>query len=154
MSSTYINAHMDTSDHRLCRPAKGPGVVTNGLTDIKTLWRSVLSFSIGAVLTGVLSVPHRQKYKGVRSGERGGCSSKTQCSWICTDMNFVLVLLWGTQSSGMSKYFSYTLYSLTKTKLAQKTVVCNPNTNISKLLTRFEIYNMKRDKIYRCSSNM
>jgi hypothetical protein len=38
VSSTPINAQMDTSDRGLSHTFIGPGAVVNGLTDLKTRW--------------------------------------------------------------------------------------------------------------------
>ena len=76
MSSTLINARMDTSDRRLSNHFGGPGTVENGMTGIRTRWRNVSSFPIVAEYTRAFKCAHGQKSEELRSGERGGCTSK------------------------------------------------------------------------------
>jgi len=54
ISSTPINAHMDISDHGLSDTFTDPGAVVNGLTDLKTRWWRVSSFSIATEYTRTL----------------------------------------------------------------------------------------------------
>jgi hypothetical protein len=66
---------MDASDRGLSYYFKGHGAVANYLTGIKKCVGEVSSFAIEAEYTRVLKCPHRWKSKGLRSGERGGCTS-------------------------------------------------------------------------------
>jgi hypothetical protein len=56
MSSTSVTARMNKSDNGQSHHFKGPRAVANGLTDIKTLWWSGCSLSIGAEYTRGLQV--------------------------------------------------------------------------------------------------
>ena len=52
-----------------------------------------LTFLTVAKYARAFQSPHTQKSMGVRSGERGGCTSKTKYGNILT-WNFFLVLVW------------------------------------------------------------
>ena len=69
---------MDTSDRGLSLHLKGPGAVANGLTDIKNVLVMYLTLLTVATYARVFQCPHTQKSMGMRSGERGGCTSKTK----------------------------------------------------------------------------
>ena len=79
MSPAWINARMDMSEHGLSHPFNGPRADGNGLTGIKNVSAKCLFFLIGTEYTRVSVCPRWQKYEGLRSGERGGCNSKTVC---------------------------------------------------------------------------
>jgi hypothetical protein len=53
-----------------------------------------------------LNVPTDKSLKGLRSGEHGGCYSKTICRYILM-LTFFLVLVWGTHSWNFSKHILY-----------------------------------------------
>jgi hypothetical protein len=57
MSYTFINAHMDTSEHGLSRYFKGLGSVANGLIGIQNSLKSVSSFAIGDEYARVFNCP-------------------------------------------------------------------------------------------------
>jgi hypothetical protein len=59
VSSIWINACMDMSDHGLFHPYKGPGVVVNSLTSIKNEFVKCLFLSIGAEYTKIFKSHHR-----------------------------------------------------------------------------------------------
>jgi hypothetical protein len=94
MSSTRIKAGMDTSDRGLWHSFKAPGVVTNSLTGTKSKQGQCLFvFKLELNTLGF-------KCKGLRSGEREGCTSNTVCGHIfkltffpCFDMVNSLLML-------------------------------------------------------------
>jgi len=71
ISSTRINAHMDTFDSGLSHTFIGPGAVANGLTGLKTCWWSVSLFSIATEYTTDLSLPTDKKPEGLSQANVG-----------------------------------------------------------------------------------
>jgi len=76
ISSTPINAHMDTSDRGLSHNFIDPGAVAYGLRGLKTRWCRVSSFSITTEYTRALSLPTYKKTRRADSGERRGAVPK------------------------------------------------------------------------------
>jgi hypothetical protein len=66
MSCMRFNARLDTSHHGLPHPCKDAGLVSNSLTGIHNV------MSTGAAYTRDFMFPHRQEFRALRSGERGG----------------------------------------------------------------------------------
>jgi hypothetical protein len=93
MLSTCINARMDTSDHGLSHSFKEFEALRRDLQASKMPSCSVPSFSVRANYAGTFKCPHRQKSKGLMSGERGGCTSKIVCGHILI-LTFLSVLMW------------------------------------------------------------
>jgi hypothetical protein len=74
---------MDTSDRALLHRFKGPGAVVSDLTGIKNaLVKCLFVFELELNSLDVLNVVIDKKYKGLRSGERGGCTSKLVCVFL------------------------------------------------------------------------
>jgi len=74
MSSTSINARMNTSGHGLSKHFKGQGAVANGLIGIKCV-REMSLFAIGAEYARAVSFP-ADKNLGLRSNERGAATQE------------------------------------------------------------------------------
>ena len=88
MSSTWINAGMA---HLImdCRTfSKAPVWLRIVWQVSKMLGWSVSSFSFWAEYTMVFKCSHRQNSKGLRSGERGVCTSKIKCLRTYINVNF------------------------------------------------------------------
>jgi len=72
------NAHAVTSDRGLAHPLKGSGTVEKGLTAMVYALVKCL-FRPGTEHTRVYKCPHVWRWKRLKSGDRGGCTSKTVC---------------------------------------------------------------------------
>ena len=76
--SNSFSKRKDTSDHELSNPCEEAGATRNRFTGMKKAHVKRLSFSIGAEYT-IFNCPTDKRTTEVRSGESGGCTSKTEC---------------------------------------------------------------------------
>ena len=109
ISSTPINAQLDTSDRGRLRIFIGPWVVANCLKNLKTRWWRVFSLSIATEYTRALGLPTGKKRTEwlIQAKVGGGAVPKyTVCKYV-----FFSFFLRGTRSWYLSKYFRYTLYN-------------------------------------------
>lgn len=74
MSPTWINACVDTSEHKLFHPFKGSRADANGFIGTKNASAKCFFILIGTEYTRVSTCPRWQKSEGLSSGECGGCT--------------------------------------------------------------------------------
>jgi len=83
ISYTCITERRDTSDHGLPHHFKGTGDGCKWLDRHKNCVGEVsLHCQLELDTLAFFKCPHRQKSEGLRSGERGGCNSKTDRAYI------------------------------------------------------------------------